>query len=506
MTQSVSGREGRTVAALDLGSNSFHMVVARWAGGGLHVVDKLRERVALAAGLDAKRRLDAETQQRAIACLERFGQRLREMPGDSVRAVGTNTLRQLRDGSDFVERAARALGHEIEIISGKEEARLIYLGVAHDVAHDAGSHGGRRLVVDIGGGSTECIIGEDLEVLECDSLYMGCVSYSTRYFAEGRLSRRRMEKARLAARRELESIRRRYGAVGWDHAIGSSGTILAVERILVAEGWSERHITARALRKLRKRLQNGGRVGELSLAGLSEERRDVIAGGVAVLSGVFDSLGIEVMETSQHALREGLLYDLLGRIEHADLRDHTVRQLQLQYHVDREQAARVERAAISLLGEVAKGWGLEGATERKMLAWAARIHEAGLSIARSGYHRHGAYIVAHSDLPGFSREDQQTLAALVRGHRRRIRTELFEGLARPRRKTALRLAVLLRVARRLCRSRGAHPPLPVEVTASGSTIALRFDDGWLDEHPLTGADLEEEAALLRDAGITLSVR
>jgi len=515
--------EGRTVAAADLGSNSFHMVVARWAGGRLHIVDKLRERVALAEGLDDRRRLTPDAEQRALACLQRFGERLQHMDASSVRAVGTNTLRRMKRSRQFLESGSKALGHEIDIISGREEARLVYLGVAHDVAHTAavlplrdsaegvsgssiaGDPAGRRLVVDIGGGSTECVVGDGFEILESDSLFMGCVSSSQRFFAEGKLSRKAMDRARMAARRELEPIRARTTESGWVQAIGSSGTILAIERILLECGWSERHVTAKGLRKLRKHIQAAGRVEHLDLEGLSDERRPVIAGGVAVLCGVFDSLRIDVMETSQCALREGVLHELLGRTEHRDLRDETVRRFQVRTEVDCEQAARVEHVALALLDRVADDWGLDDALDARLLAWAARLHESGLALSRSGYHRHGAYLVEHSDMPGFSREDQATLASLVRTHRRKISLALFDQLSRPRQKRALRLAVLLRIARRLCRSRGTESPLPESVHASGSSIRMKFTDGWLEENPLTHMDLDEEARLLSAAGIDLAV-
>ena len=493
------------MAAVDLGSNSFHMVVARWVAGRLHIVDRLRDHVALAAGLDEESRLSAGAQTRALGCLERFGQRLAEMPADAVRAVGTNTIRSMRGGDAFLAGAQQALGRPIDVISGREEARLIYLGVAHDVRHGVGALHGRRLVVDIGGGSTECVLGDSLDVTECDSLFMGCVSYTKRFFGDGKVSRGRMDRARIAARRELEPIHRHYKTIGWDHAIGASGTIRAVERILVASGWTQRHITAKGLRRLRKQLTTLGRIESFDLPELSAERRDVIAGGVAVLSAVFDSLDIEEMETSDNALREGLLYDLLGRMGHEDVRDETVRRVQERTHVDRDQAARVERVALHLLDLVAETWKLHDPLDRKLLAWAARIHEGGLAIGRSGYHKHGAYVVTHSDLPGFAREDQAVLATLIRTHRRKIHADLFEPVSASRRKRVLRLAVLLRIARRLCRSRGARPPIPESVVASGETIELHFPTAWLDDHPMTRVDLDEEQALLSAAGIRLSV-
>ncbi len=497
--------EGRTVAAVDLGSNSFHMVVARWTGGAFHVVDRLRERVRLAEGLDRKRRLSDEVSERAIACLEQFGQRLSEMKPQNVRVVGTNTLRQLRDDDGFLARAEAALGHEIDVVAGLEEARLIYMGVAHDVALEASERPARRLVLDIGGGSTESILGAGLEILESDSLYMGCVTYSQRYFEGGRLSKRRMERARLAAALELDPIRRRYRGVGWEEAIGCSGTIQAIGRIHEACGWSSERVTAKGLRKLRRLLQGAEHVDRLDVPGLSEDRAPVIAGGVAILQALFDALKLDELQTSESALREGVLHDLLGRIRDEDQRDATIRRLQERYEVDVDHAARVERLALTCLGHVAADWGLGRPTCEQLLAWAARVHEIGLSVARPGYQRHGAYLVANSNLPGFSREDQRMLASIVRGHRRRVRDEYFAELTPERSREARRLCVLLRLARRLNRSRSPTTDIACTFESGPDSITLRFDEGWLDEHSLTRADLEDEANRVADAGIELVI-
>ena len=413
-----------TVAAVDLGSNSFHLVVGRPVQDQLHIVDRLRERVALAAGLDDEKRLTDEAQMRALACIERIGERVRGMPPGSVRAVGTSALRMARNAPAFLARAEEALGHPIEIISGAEEARLIYLGVAHDLSDDA--H--RRLVVDIGGGSTECILGERFEALKTDSLHMGCVNFSLRYFENGAITREAMERAHIAARLELQSMERTYRSLGWEECIGSSGTIVAIGTILAENQWSDRGITPKGLRKLRKALVALGHVDNLALPGLQAERAPVVPGGVAILSAIFDGLAIEQMSISQGALREGVLYDLLGRIRHEDLRDQTIRRFSERYHVDNEQSSRVERTASILLKDAAGEWDIPRKLGRQFLSWAARLHEIGLSLAHSGHHKHGAYIVENSDMPGFSRPDQSMLAALIEGHRRKLSIERFGAL------------------------------------------------------------------------------
>jgi len=482
-------------AAVDLGSNSFHLLVARVEGDRLVVIDRLKERVRLAAGLGPDGRLSQESQDRALACLDRFGQRLRDMPPGSVRAVGTNTLRRAKNRPAFLEQAHAALGHPIEVVSGREEARLVYLGVAHSVADPV--PGARRLVVDIGGGSTEIIIGENLQPLAAESMYMGCVGYSLRFFPEGRLTEDAFQQAFIAARLEMEPHKKRFRAMGWERALGSSGTILAVEEVLRAQGWGSR-ITDKALRRLRKAMVAAGHVDKLALAGLQPERLSVFAGGVAILQGVLRSLHLETLEAATGTIREGALFDQLGRRHQQDARDATVLDLVARWSIDALQASRVERTARVLLARVAAPWDLRDPELAKALSWAARLHELGLTIGHSGYHRHGAYVLAQADMPGFSRQDQEVLGILVRSHRRKLRVEDFAGLPLALRRRVLRLAVLLRVAVRLHRSRSDRPLPPLVVRASrdklAATLFLGFEPGWLAEHPLTTADLDRERA------------
>jgi exopolyphosphatase/guanosine-5'-triphosphate,3'-diphosphate pyrophosphatase len=489
-----------TVAAVDLGSNSFHMVVARRRDGPLAILDRIKERVQIAAGLGEDGTLSEEAQERALQCLARFGQRLKDFPAGSVRAVGTNTLRRARNAEAFVRRASKALGHPVEVVSGREEARLIYVGVAHDVHHGPA----RRLVIDVGGGSTECIVGEGFEILAADSLQMGCVSWSLAHFPKGTVRREGMRDATIAARREFEAIERRYRTLGWDVCIGSSGTVQAIEEVLRGEGWSEDGVTRKGLRRLRKALLQAGDVSRLSLASLKPERASVFPGGVAIVAAAFDAFGIDRMAASAWALQEGVLYDLIGRIRHEDVRDRTVRAFAERQGVDRDHAGRVERTALALLDGVAKPWGV-GEDGRRLLAWAARLHEIGMSVSYGGYHKHGAYLAQNSDLPGFSREDQRMLAALIRLHRRRVAEEVLGELPEGRRNEALRLAVLLRLAVRLNRSRSPRGLPKVRAEADGRRLALRFPSSWLDAHPLTRAELDEEAAYLSEARVKLAV-
>ena len=489
------------VAAIDLGSNSFHMLVARVTGGQLKVLDKHKEMVRLGGGLDAYGRLDADTEARAMACLERFGQRLKHLPSGVVRAVGTNTLRRMKDSDAFLQKAREALGHPVDVIGGREEARLIYIGVAHTHA-DVGNG---RLVVDIGGGSTELIVGQRFEPGEMDSLNMGCVNISNRFFGNGKLTEKRMHRADMQARLEVRPVENHYRQLEWSHAVGASGTAKALARISEANGWTTSGITLASLEKLRAALIDAGSVDKLKIDGLSEERAPVIAGGLVVMRAVFKALEIDHMSVSDGALREGLMYDMLGRREHDDVRALTLQNFCQRFSVDTDHAARVRDAALAIFDQVAANWDLDPEADRPMLSWAATLHEIGLAIAHNGYHKHGAYVLDNADMPGFSRQEQQMLAAIVQGHRRKLRKRYFQELPGSLKAKGMRLTVLLRLAALLHRNRSARRTLPpIDFRADDSRIRLDFPAGWLDDHPLTQADLEREREYLGRSGIKLS--
>ncbi|MBP6514862.1 MAG: exopolyphosphatase [Steroidobacteraceae bacterium] len=487
------------MAAVDLGSNSFHMIVARYVQGRLVVVDRLREMVRLAAGLGADGRLSREAMARAVACLERFGQRLRDVKASGVRVVGTNALRKAHRKQDFLVRARAALGHPIEIISGIEEARLIYKGVAQTMP----SERGRRLVVDIGGGSTELIIGEGQQPRHLESLYMGCVSQSQEYFSGGRFSMKRLRRAGVAARQELESIENSYRRIGWEHAIGSSGSVHAVFDAIQELDPAATGITREGLDALIERLAAAGSVRRAGLQSISPERALVFAGGLAILNEVFDALDLEHMRVADGALREGLLYDMIGRFTAEDVRVRTVRAMEMRFHVDEAQASRVETTAVSLLRQVASHWDLDEPEAELALRWAARLHEIGLDVSHSQYHKHGAYLLEHADLPGFAREEQRLLAFLVGGHRRKLVVGRAQELVPPWDGRAPRLALLLRLAFLLNRARSGRAQPALRLSVRGRQLLLRFPRGWLRAHPLTVADLEQEAEYLKGSLYTL---
>ncbi len=492
----------RDLAAVDLGSNSFHMIVARAGDHRFRVLDRMRGAVRLAAGLDADQCITESAIVRALECLERFGERMRDLPASSVRIVGTNTLRKARNAATFIARAEAALGHTIDVISGYEEARLIYLGVAHGLEDDAQ----QRLVIDIGGGSTECILGRRFEPMLMESLHMGCVSHSAAHFANGVIDSKRLAAAELTARQELEAIEIGYRRLGWESAIGASGTILAIRAIVVAQGWSEEGITPQSLTALKEHMLKAGHIDRLELDGLSDERRPVLPGGVAILSAVFEAFGIARMRVSESALREGLLYDLLGRIQHEDVRERTVAELQRRYHIDIEHSARVSATALMLLGQVTASWAVDDSDYRQLLRWAAAVHEIGLAVSHSQYQKHGEYLLSSLDMPGFAKGEQRRLATLVRGHRRKLPRSDIERLPASSVRSMLRVCVLLRLACLLHRRRSEETLPPIELTVSANILRLSFRTGWLAAHPLTRADLQSEADYLRAVELKLKFK
>ncbi len=490
-----------TLAAIDLGSNSFHMIVARPTDDGFRVVDRMREAVRMAGGLDTDNNLTPKAMTRALECLSRFGERIRDLPHDKVRIVGTNTLRKARNAWAFIARAEAALGHPIDVISGYEEARLIYLGVSHGVDDGAVE----RLVIDIGGGSTEFILGHGFDPQQMESLHMGCVSHSMRFFGDGRVEGKALRAAVIAARQELEPFEVGFRRQGWQSVIGASGTILAIREIVIQQGWSGEGITPDSLETLGKAMIDAGHVDKLDLKGLSDDRRAVLPGGVAILTAAFEALGIERMRVSDSALREGLLYDLLGRIHQEDVRERTLAELVRRYHLDAVHGERVASTALTLFDAAAGAWAL-GEDQRRLLRWAASLHEIGLSVSHSQYHKHGAYLLSHLDMPGFARGEQRRLAALVRGHRRKIPLGEFGRLPSEHAEVVLRLCVLLRLAFLLHRRRSDDPLPALRLTVDDKTLKLGFPDDWLAAHPLTRVDLESEAGYLKAAGIKLKFK
>ncbi len=480
------------LAAVDLGSNSFHMVVAKIENGHVHILDRMKEMVRLGAGLDEHHNLTPDAQERALACLRRFGERVKDFPQGNVAAVGTNTLRQSKNAREFLHKAREALGHPISIIAGMEEARLIYLGVSHSLAKD----GGKRFVMDIGGGSTELIIGERFEPLHLESLNMGCVSMSRRFFAEGNLRKKHWAAASTAAHLELRPIKTDFRNIGWDSATGASGTIKAVRKVVKALNLEAYGITLDAMRQIRDLMIEAKSLEHLELPGLSEERKPVFAGGLAVLMATFEALRIEHMRVSDGALREGLIYDRLGRIQHEDTRIKTVDSLQQRFQISPQQARRVSRTSYHLLSAVESTWKMEH-QHAEILHWAASLHEIGLAISHNNFQKHGAYLLRNADLPGFSLEEQDWMSVIVRAHKGKLSNKLFDLLPAESRLSALRLTALLRLATVLHRNREDETAQIETIKAKKHGLNIEFASQALEKRPLLSADLMQEAQFLK---------
>jgi len=494
MSQALSRLQtGDVLAAVDLGSNSFHMVIARYEGERLHIIDKLRESIRLGAGLDEKHNITDLAQERALNCLQRFGQRLRDCSASKVRVVGTNTLRRASNSQDFILKAQAALGHEIEIISGIEEARLIYSGVAHFTPH----HAGKRLVMDIGGGSTEVIYGVDERPKLMESVSVGCVYLSQLYFADGKITAKRMQKAITHAEREFEPIYLKYIKHDWEHVIGASGTCRAAIRLVQDLAWSVNGMTEKSLSKLKDALIDFKHTDNITLPDLSSDRAAILPAGVAILVAFFKMFKVKIMRYADGALREGLLYDQWDRLQNRDIRYLTINALKKQYSVDIEQARRVRTTSLAMLDQVAQDWGISDGRYQRLLHWGSELYELGLSLSHSQYHKHSHYLVANADMAGFSRSGQAVLAYLVGHHRRRIPVlENFPtGLDQQKQFRAL---VIFRLACLLHRSRLDQLLPAIKVSVSENKISLEIPSQWLEQHALTMADLEQEKNYLAD--------
>jgi exopolyphosphatase/guanosine-5'-triphosphate,3'-diphosphate pyrophosphatase len=481
-------------AAIDLGSNSFHMVVARVVNGALQVLSRLKQRVHLADGLDAQNRLSDEAMERGMNCLALFAERLQGFPPQRVCIVGTHALREAINSQEFLSRAAKVIPYPIEIISGHEEARLIFMGVEHTQ-----SEKGRKLVIDIGGGSTELVIGEHFEPILVESRRMGCVSFGNQFFPGGVISPMHFRRARLAAEQKLETLAWQYRLVGWKLALGASGTIKAACEVLVEMGEKDGAITPERLQLLYDKVIKFKNFSSLSLPGLSEERKSVFVPGLAILCGIVDTLGISELQLSDCALREGVLYEMEGRFRHQDIRSRTARSLAEHYNIDSDQAKRVSDTTEELYQQwYAQNEELRNPQLEALLKWAALLHEVGLGINHSGLQRHSAYILQQTNMPGFNQEQQLLLATLVRFHRKAIKLEEMPSLNLFKKKHFLPCLQLLRLAVLLNNQRQATTPMQLRLTTDQNHWALIFPAGFFAQNNLVQLDLEREQSYWSD--------
>jgi len=484
--------------AMDLGSNSFHLIVAKVEDGHVSIIDRLRESVQLAAAIDDEGYISDQGIERALDCLNRFSQRLRDIPSEYVRIVGTNTLRRSANGAEFLNKAQEITGHGIELISGLEEARITYLGVAKGMADD----GGKRMVIDIGGSSTELIQGEKSTPHALASFNMGHITWSKKFFDAGKVTQKRFNKAVLAARLEMEPDENQYFCDDSIRIIGSSGTIRAIKKILKSTSTFEGFITLDDLKSIADKYISCEDQKMPKFKDVSSERAQMLPGGLAILVAMFQALNISRMEVSESAIREGLLFDLIGRVKHEDVRELTVQAMSKRFHVDEEQAGSVREMAAMLYRNVSDAWLLDE-DALSLLCWAASLHEIGLSIAHNGHHKYGEYILQNADMPGFSWQEQILLSVIVRAHRKKINNNLFKSLSEELREIAIRLTIILRLAVIVNRNR-KHAKIPnIDLKVDEAYLHLELAEDWINEHPLTMADLEQERTYLASLGYEL---
>ncbi len=494
--------EQNIYAAIDLGSNSFHMIIAREVHGVMQVIDKHKETIRLGSGLDKKNYLTAEAFERGIDCLERFGQLIKHIPYHQVRAVGTNTLRNAKNSRDFLKAAKKALNHEVEIIAGQEEARLIYLGVSHGLPEN----NEQRLVMDIGGGSTEYIIGKHFSNDHLTSTEMGCVSVSQLFFAQNKIHESSLNKAITHCRQILHPHYQKLKELSWDTAIGASGSIKAIGSILEENKWSKKGITLEGMQSLSNKLIAAGSVEKADIKGLKEERTPVLLGGLAILMASFKVLNINVMHISINALREGLIFDTLGRLHSRDARETSITAMQQWMKVDIKQADDVAETALNFYDQALPSWPLDNPdyNYRKLLNWAAKIHEVGIALSYKRYRHHSSYIIEHADLAGFSQQEKQILAVITLNHRGKFLQESFSNLPKKHQEQLPYLTILLRLAVRIHRGHENESLFPEIFIEKEHNIHLKFQKNWLDNHPLTNLDLSIEAEHLANIGFELN--
>lgn len=493
--------ENELMAAIDIGSNSFHLAIARLDHDEVRKLASMSEKVQLAAGLDSNNYLSQTAQQRGLDCLARFMGRLDAVSPSRLRIVATNALRQAKNADEFIQKANQILPKPIEVIAGREEARLIYLGVSHTNASTD-----KRLVIDIGGGSTEFIIGKGFEPLLTESLQMGCVAFTKNFFDDGEITEKAFEKAIAAARKEVLVISRTYQKTGWDSVTGSSGTIKAISQIVVNLGLANEHanITFEGVKEIKRQLLKFKHVDNIDFEGIKDTRKAVLPAGVAVLLAVMSVLGIDSISYSDGALREGVMYDMLGRFASEDVRDRSVQAMMARYSVDKKHAKRVVKTAQTLFDQVKNRLGLTE-EDADLLRWAGYLHEIGLAISHSGYHRHSAYLLAHSDVDGFSQVDKMRVSQLVQNHRRKIKAENYDEVKMIGGKSLAYLSLILRLAVLLHHSRGKQENPPITLTADDEknwTITILPE---YEGRSLLLADLEEEQDAFAKWGIELNI-
>lgn len=483
-------------AAIDLGSNSFHMWIVREVAGSVQTLAKIKRKVRLAAGLNADNELSEEAMQRGWECLRLFAERLQDIPGKRIRIVGTAALRSAVNAEAFLSRAKNILGYDVDIIPGEEEARIIYQGVAH-----TSGGGDKRLVVDIGGASTEVIIGEGFDACALTSLKIGCVIWLERYFKDRCLTAGNFNAAINAARHTIEPIVEQYSQLGWETCVGASGTVQALQEIMLAQGMDE-VITLQKLKRLQRQAMQYERLEDLDIEGLTLERALVFPSGLSILIALFESLNIHAMTLAGGALREGMVYEMMSQMRHHDVRERTLLSIQERFQLDTRHASAVTHCAMALLTACEPEWQLEPQV-KDLLHASATLHEIGTGIGFKESGEHAAYLIAHLDLPGFTRAQKHLIAELLRRFREQL-TSLPEQHALSA-QSATRILRLLRLAVILCHRRDHHQQPPFCLSVVDNTLVLALPAHWLAANPLTRAELQQEAIRQTDMGWPLAI-
>ncbi|MBD1388011.1 guanosine-5'-triphosphate,3'-diphosphate pyrophosphatase [Neiella sp. HB171785] len=485
-------------AAIDLGSNSFHMLVVRQVAGTIQTIAKIKRKVRLAAGLDDNLTLSAEAMERGFDCLQLFAERLQFIPSSNVRIVATATIRLATNGAQFITQAEHITGNRIDVISGEQEAHFVYQGAAYT---SAGSD--QRLVIDIGGASTELIIGQGADIHQAVSLDMGCVRFTEEYFADGLFNQLSFTAAVNEAKRIVAPLVANYQQIGWQQALGASGTLRAIQEVLLANGYDD-VITLEVLHQLQQRVVSAGKLSLLTIDGLKEERKPVFAGGLAILTGLFEALAIHDLRISGGALREGLVYGMLNVTAGDDVRQRTLSNLADKYHLDTQHGEQCRQAAMALCAQFEPHWPI---TEdgKAMLACAAQLHEIGFTIGFVNGHRHGAYILSHTNQPGFSTSQQTLIATLLGASKGDLSADSLQHLQGYDNEQVIALVRILRWAMILTSHRSNHLLLPLQIHCDGHEVHWQMPADWQKKHPLTAVNLAEESHFQTEAGFTFQL-
>lgn len=473
-------------AAVDLGSNSFHMVIVRVVAGSMYIIGKVKQKVRLAAGLDENMLLDQLSLERGWKCLETFAERLQDIPLSNIKIVGTATLRLATNADLFIKKAELILNHKLNVINGEEEARQIYLGVAYTSANQ-----GNSLVIDIGGASTEVIVGNDMTPIHLVSMNMGCVTFKERFFSDGNISKENFELAIQEAKSLLEPIKNDFINFNWQQCLGASGTPQAITEILVTQGISD-SIRSDYLHNLKQQCIDCTTIDSLQINGLTESRRAIFPSGLAILIALFEQLNIQEMEISGGALREGLIYGMLDNMQQNDRRLQTLNQCIERFHIDPDHANRVKSIVLSLFKQVQSQMSLGKVDCEAMLMASAMLHETGLHIEYKLHHEHGGYILNHLPMVGYTQQQRAGIKILVESHRQEIKLSLFDSFHPEVRQALLVLVRVLRLSCLLSIRRKDNMLPDFTLIATDEKWTLTFPEGWLKSHPLIDAELANE--------------